>query len=354
MKRFISILISVVTLLLASFFAGCESQGDYADFYNFTTQIHVEVYTGKLSDEVRTQIKDTLNELEDAFSISKSTSLPARFNALQQSQTITLTQMEKDVIEKAFWGYEFTQGRFNPAVYPLSTLWGFAPNFNKDNFVKPTTDQIDQILTSNILDFDSVATFTDNTLTKTVTDAKMDLGGIVKGYACDLIARILKNEGFTNGYVNVGGSSLNLLHVKSLAITHPRKEGQILKFTKELIDLSVSTSGDYERYFTDNDTRYCHIIDSNSGAPIQTGIQSVTVVCPNGMVADILSTALCLCEYSQANDTLTPLMNKIIQTLPSTKMFVVLENQDGKQLVTNTKKGEQFTLLDNDYSVVEI
>ena len=120
MKRFISILISVVTLLLASFFAGCESQGDYADFYNFTTQIHVEVYTGKLSDEVRTQIKDTLNELEDAFSISKSTSLPARFNALQQSQTITLTQTEKDVIEKAFWGYEFTQGRFNPAVYPLS------------------------------------------------------------------------------------------------------------------------------------------------------------------------------------------------------------------------------------------
>lgn len=354
MKRFLSIILSLITISLAITFSGCQQSGDNADFYNFTTQIHVEVYKGKLSNSVKEQIKTTLDDLENTFSISRQTSLPSRFNLSSANQTITLTQTEQTVVKKAIWGYDWTDGKFNPAVYPLSVLWGFAPTFDKHNFVKPSDEQIQQILNSGATSFDNSIILQNNTLTKVIDSAKIDFGGIVKGYACDLIANILKNAGFNEGYVSVGTSSINLLSVSSLGIAHPRKNGQIVKIKDNLKDLSVSTSGDYERFFDKDGVRYCHIIDGMTGNPTQTGVQSATVLCPDGMVADILSTALCLCEYSQTNDTLSPMINKIVALYPNALVFVAVQNKDGKSIVTNAKKGEQFTLFDNDYSVVKI
>ena len=55
----------------------------------------------------------------------------------------------------------------------------------------------------------------------------------------------------------------------------------------------ISTSGDYEKYFIDKKTgkRYFHILDENTGYPVQTEITSCTIVCSSGIVSDGLSTA---------------------------------------------------------------
>ena len=354
MKKLLCVLFSALTLIGSTLFASCSPQGDYADFYNFTTEIHVEVYSGKLSNSLKKEIGDLLDQLENDFSVNKSNSFTARFNSLSANESLTLTEKEKEVFEYAQSQYIFTQGAFNPAVYPLSLLWGFAPTFDKNNFVKPNAQQIQDLLTSEATNFENLYSLTGNVLTKSLDGAKIDLGGIVKGYASDLIANLLKNNGFNDGYVNVGSSSMQLLNVSTLGISHPRKSGQIISYVKPLKNFAVSTSGDYERYFTDGNDRYCHIIDSNTGAPITTGIQSATVIMPNGAIADALSTALCVYEYSQNNDTLTPFITKILLDYPTAKIFVVLQNEQGKFIITNEKKGEDFTLLDNTYTVVEI
>ena len=82
----------------------------------------------------------------------------------------------------------------------------------------------------------------------------------------------------------------------NIGIKNPREEGALLGVVK-LQNAALSTSGDYERYFTKNGVRYHHIIDPATGYPANNGIVSATVIVPlshehAGALSDALSTAL--------------------------------------------------------------
>jgi thiamine biosynthesis lipoprotein ApbE len=196
-----------------------------------------------------------------------------------------------------------------------------------------------------------------NSLIKPCSDMQLDFGGIVKGFAADKIASILRENGHYAGYVNVGGSSMNLLKVNSLGISHPRKDGKIIDVNLfDLENLSVSTSGDYEKYHDYQGKRYSHIINPSTGYPTDTGICSATIICGDGAFADAITTALCLCSHTEnkTDSELILLVKKFIQEYPTAAVFVVFNSGDGKEIITNKTEGEDFTLLDKDYSVVKI
>ena len=355
MKKLSLLLSLAICFCSLAFFGGCAEQVDSLDCYYFNTQIHLEVYQGKLQQNTKDEIKSLLRDLEKEFSVNNSTSFTSRFNSASLGESFAISQRAQLILGKAQEYYEWTDKKFNPAVYPLSTLWQFSPTFPGENFTPPTTQSIDQLLTSGTTDFESVLAVKEGNIEKLKEGAKIDFGGLLKGYACDKIAEILLNEGFSKGYVNVGGSSLRLLNVSSLGIVHPRKNGQIISIKSPLVNLSVSTSGDYQRFYEYQGNRYSHVIDSQTGAPSQTGVQSATVVLEDGCFADAVSTALCLLEYKgNQNDSLIVMMNKIISQYPSAQIYVAIENQTTKSIVTNKKKGVDFTLLDTSYSVVEI
>ncbi len=125
----------------------------------------------------------------------------------------------------------------------------------------------------------------------------LDLGGIGKGFAGDRVLEVYRRYGISSAYANLGGNVVTLGTKPDgspwqIGIQHPRQE-QGLIGRLSVVNASVVTSGDYQRYFTDRQgRRHHHILDPGTGYPAASGLISVSVVASESLVADALSTAL--------------------------------------------------------------
>ena len=123
---------------------------------------------------------------------------------------------------------------------------------------------------------------------------RINLGGIAKGYVVERGADILRLRGIQNAIVTAGGDSRLLGDRRGrpwlVGIRHPREEGEVA-ISLPLADEAVSTSGDYERYFDEDGIRYHHIIRPSTGAPAE-GVHSATVIGPDAVFTDALSTSV--------------------------------------------------------------
>ncbi|GDX79318.1 FAD:protein FMN transferase [Deltaproteobacteria bacterium] len=121
------------------------------------------------------------------------------------------------------------------------------------------------------------------------------LGGIAKGWALDRAAAALRGAGrpdfllVAGGQVYAGGTKDG--RPWQVGIRDPRGTATDTFATVAARDVSVSTSGDYERYFIANGVRYHHILDPHTGWPT-VGARATTVVSADATLADALSTAL--------------------------------------------------------------
>src|SRR3712207_1232414 len=115
---------------------------------------------------------------------------------------------------------------------------------------------------------------------------------------------IFKNNGIKSGIVNLGGN-VQALGKKTngsewkIAVQSPDKEGDYAGVIK-IKDKAVITSGGYERFFEENGVSYHHIIDSVTGRPADSGLQSVSIVSDDGTMADGLSTSLFIMGQEKA------------------------------------------------------
>ncbi|OZY87800.1 thiamine biosynthesis protein ApbE [Cellvibrio mixtus] len=122
----------------------------------------------------------------------------------------------------------------------------------------------------------------------------IDLGGIAKGYAVDRGIDILRGYGIAHASLSAGGDSRVLGDKRGrpwlVGIKNPRADAVAISLP--LDNVSVSTSGDYERYFiADNGERVHHIINPRTGKST-SGVNSVTIIGPLGFDTDPLSTSV--------------------------------------------------------------
>ena len=131
---------------------------------------------------------------------------------------------------------------------------------------------------------------------------KLDLGGIAKGYIADCMKSYLKKHGITKGIINLGGSVLCIGEKDrnvpfTVGIQKPFAEDGTPLFTLKVKDLSVVTSGTYQRYFRKNGKLYHHILNTKTGLPVQNHLTSVTIISNRSTDGDALSTtAFCMGE----------------------------------------------------------
>ncbi len=132
-----------------------------------------------------------------------------------------------------------------------------------------------------------------NTIRFTDPEFSLDLGGVAKGYACEKTCEKLKEAGLSCGLINAGGNVVLIGEKKEpwrIGIQNPDAyEALVTIETNE--QCSIVTSGDYQRFYTVENTMYSHIIDFKTGYPARF-MRSVTVITNDSALADMLSTTL--------------------------------------------------------------
>ena len=120
---------------------------------------------------------------------------------------------------------------------------------------------------------------------------RIDLGGFAKGHAVDNAIAILRRLGIRHAMVAAGGDS----HVMgsrgdrpwTVAIRDPRREGAVVALLP-LEDVSISTSGDYERFFERDGVRCHHLLDPRTGRS-PSEVRSVTIIADDGLTTEAFS-----------------------------------------------------------------
>jgi thiamine biosynthesis lipoprotein len=193
------------------------------------------------------------------------------------------------IIKKSIEFSSLSGGAFDITVAPLMDLWGFT----NSEFSIPAEEEIKETL--KLVGSDKIILRESDFVIQFKTSGmKIDLGAIAKGYAVDCAVKRLKTLGIKSCLINAGGQVYclgdRLGKPWRVAIKNPHTKG-LISYLK-LKDKAVSTSGDYEQYFTKNNKRYAHIINPKTGYPVEHAIASVTVIAKNGLTADALSTSI--------------------------------------------------------------
>ena len=237
------------------------------------------------------QVFREFDRLESLLSIWRPGSDVVRINDAAGRQPVTVSTDTLTVLEAAAQASDDTGGKFDITFGALADLWKF--DHDQDNTV-PNRRAITARLP--FVDYRRVAIDrASRTVHISSAGTRIHLGGIGKGYAVDRSAALLRERGFTDFLIQSGGD----LYVAGrngdaqwkIGISDPRGRAGQSFATIELSDGTVSTSGDYERYFIKDGMRYHHLIDPDRGEPA-VGIRSATIVADSALLADALSTGV--------------------------------------------------------------
>ena len=217
--------------------------------------------------------------------------------ALNQRGSLEVSDDLAEIIQRGKEIFQETDGLFDDTIYPLMELWGFPTG----EYHVPSGEEIENLLPD--VDGGTVE-ISGNTVTLG-EGQQIDLGGIAKGYTGEKLTEIFQEYGVSSAMVSLGGNS-QAIGTKPdgsswrVGIRDPKGSQQDYAGVLQVQNEAVVTSGGYERYFEEDGRTYIHIIDPRTGYPVENDLLSVTIVSPDGTLADGLSTALYIMGYDKA------------------------------------------------------
>jgi thiamine biosynthesis lipoprotein len=126
---------------------------------------------------------------------------------------------------------------------------------------------------------------------------EIDLSSIASGYTIDKLAALLTDRGLSNWLVEIGGE-VRAAGKRAdgkpwqVAIERPNPGERQMQSVVPLVNASIATAGDYQKFYEYHGKRFSHIIDPASGRPVEHALASVTVVADTCMAADGWDTPL--------------------------------------------------------------
>lgn len=315
MKKVISILLAVLIVFVQTLaFTGCQKQTKYSEYFfeYFDTATTVVGYTDSQEefDAVCAEAEALLKEYHRLFTIYD------RYENLNNLVTINDTDdgqhsvvtVDKKIIDMLLFCkdmYAKTNGKVNVAMGSVLKIWHEYRNAGLDdpaNAQLPPMDKLQEAAKHTNID-DVIIDVENSTVFLADPQMSLDVGAIAKGYAAEQVALHLEEKGITGFILNVGGN----IRTVGMAVDKPWNIGienpdtssdQAYIEYMQLADMSLVTSGNYQRFYVVNGESYHHIIDPATLMP-GTNFNSVSVVTDDSGFGDAMSTALFLMSYEE-------------------------------------------------------
>lgn len=274
--------------------------------------------------EASEDLHERIIERMQAFDASLSTFNPQSTIAkINQGTDTVLDPWFMAMYETASEISERTEGAFDITVAPLVNAWGFGFK-NKDNVTDDTIASLKQVVGYKQLSVENRADGPHLCFPNAGKGA-VDASAIAKGYACDVVADLLREEGCKNLLVDIGGEVV-LKGVNPegnpwrVGITKPIDDttGQQNEIQEIIASsgLKMATSGNYRQFYYEGGIRRSHTIDPRTGYPAESDLLSATVVSTSCMRADALATACMVLGSEQAL--------ALINSLDSTECYLIV------------------------------
>lgn len=257
------------------------------------TVMTIKIYDNK-SKKTLDKVFSRLKEIENRMSATIETSDIHKINENAGIRPVVVNADTYYVIKEAKYFAEISNGAYEPSIGPLVDLWNIKSE-EKEREKIPTVKEIEEKVA--LINYNNIELLDNNQVFLNEKNMKINLGGIVKGYAADEARRILTENKVNIAIVDLGGN-LFAHGIKAdgsdwkIGVQNPLEyTGNYLGII-HIKDKSIVTSGNYERFFVYNGFKYHHILDSKNGYPAENEIMGITIISDKSIVGDALSTTL--------------------------------------------------------------
>jgi len=311
-------------LILALLLSACQKKkSEYIKISGFAQGTTYNItYENSKNEDYSNEIDSILKAFDKSCSIYDSTSIISRVN--KNDPTVEADDWFIDVFKKSVEVGAISGGALDITVGPLVHAWGFgnAP------IAKHDTAYIDSLL--QFVGMDKVK-LEGRKIIKKYPGVTLDLNAVAQGYSVDVVSNFLENKGIENYLVEIGGE----IHCKGtnakdkiwhVGIDKPSDDntnpGDELQAVIELNNRSMTTAGNYRKFFVENGIKYGHTIDPKTGFPARNTLLSATVVCDDAVTADAYDTAFMVLGLEKSKD--------LLKKLPGIEVYFIYSNSKGE------------------------
>lgn len=300
----------VLSVLLCALLGSCGKNGGkekfskyYFDYFDTVTTIIGYAESEEEFNRVCTLLESELESYHRLYNIYDSfdglTNLKTINSAKNlENEPIAVPSQIVSLLEFCKEAHTLTGGKTNVAMGSVLSIWHKYRTNGLNNPGKAQLPSMDELrAAAEHTDIDKLRIF-DGKVALLDSEMSLDVGAVAKGYAVEQLGKALYGMGAEGYLLNVGGN-VKAIGTKpdgegfSVGIENPdsgNKDEPHIAYLK-LADMSLVTSGNYQRFYEVDGKRYHHIIDPQTLMPSEY-FASVSVACKDSGLADALSTAL--------------------------------------------------------------
>lgn len=287
MKKLLPFIIIIVILITS-----CSVNNDVEvarTGFHLGTVISITIYGGN-GEASLDRAFDEIVRLESILSKKIEGSDIHNINLYAGLEYVEINPETITVIEKSIEFYRKSEGFFDITIGPLVELW----KIGTEEAAVPSSEEIRQ--TIEFIDIEKLDIHS-NMVALTEPNMSIDTGGIAKGFIADRVAEILRDERCSGAIINLGGNVLSVGQKPDgskwkIGIQDPFKSTGNYMEVVAIDEMSVVTSGPYERNFEENGVLYHHVLSPFTGYPVVNDIAGVTIISEKSIDGDGLSTSV--------------------------------------------------------------